>query len=98
VDLTEGTDMFGLAPHKEDIKAAIRKRYGSVVQFEKAHNLPTNSVRDVLRGRAVTNTARVIARELGMTTEQLFPGRFKSHNGDYSQRDRNAHRQNGKAA
>lgn len=90
--------MFGLAPHKEDIKAQIRKRYGSVVAFEKAHNLPVHSVRDVLRGRAVTNTARAIARELGMTTEQLFPGRFKSHIGDYSQQGAKTHRQNGHQA
>ncbi len=87
--------MFGLAPHKEDIKAAIRKRYGSVVEFERAHNLPVNSVRDVLRGRAVTNTARAIARELGMTTEQLFPGRFKSHIEDYTPATGKTHRKNG---
>lgn len=90
--------MFGLAPHREDIKAAIRKRYGTIVAFEKTHNLPARSVNDVLRGKAVSNTARAIARELGMTTEQLFPGRFKSHPSDYSLTTAPAHRQNGKAA
>lgn len=86
--------MTGLPPHREDIKAAIRKRYGSLTNFEKIKGLPVRSVNDVLRGRAVANTARAIARELGMTTEQLFPGRFKSHFSDYSRTQPAPHRLN----
>lgn len=87
--------MFGLAPHKEDIKAAIRKRHGSLAAFEKAQNLPVGSVRDVLRGRAISQTAHAIARELGVTAEQLFPGRFKSHFVDYSRTTKNARSESG---
>lgn len=36
---------------REDIKAALRKGFGSVFAFEIAHGLPTKSVSDVLRGR-----------------------------------------------
>lgn len=37
--------------HPEDIKAALRKRYGSVFAFEDAKALPRKSVSDWLRGR-----------------------------------------------
>lgn len=65
--------------HKEDIKAEIRKRHSSLRAFEQSRGLPENSVRDVLRGRAVSRTAHAIAAELNSTVERLFPGRFKSH-------------------
>lgn len=90
-------DMLGLIPHPEDIKAALRKRHKSLVKFEKARGLPVGSVRDVLRGRAVTNTARAIADELGMTTDQLFPGRFKSHVRDNKRSGRSSHRLSARA-
>lgn len=38
--------------HPEDIKAAIRKQFGSVFAFEDANDLPRKSVSDFLRGRA----------------------------------------------
>jgi lambda repressor-like predicted transcriptional regulator len=37
--------------HREDVVAAIRKRHGSVAEFERAKALPTKSVNEVLRGR-----------------------------------------------
>lgn len=37
--------------HPEDIKAALRKKYGSVFAFEDARGLPRKSVSDFLRGR-----------------------------------------------
>lgn len=80
--------------HKEDIKAALRKKHGSVSAFEKLRGLPRGSVRDVLRGRAVSRTARAIAKELGSTTEGLFPGRFKSHFRDNSESGNLTHRLN----
>lgn len=63
---------------REDIKAALRTRYGSVFEFERKHGLPHKSAADVLRGRAVANTAEAIAAELGKSVQELFPGRFKS--------------------
>jgi len=38
--------------HHEDVKAAIRKEYGTITKFHEAHNLPARGVQDVLRGRA----------------------------------------------
>jgi ParB-like chromosome segregation protein Spo0J len=37
--------------HPEDVKAALKKRYGTVVNFEKVKDLPKGGVNDVLRGR-----------------------------------------------
>ena len=83
--------------HKEDIKAQIRKLHGSLAAFEVARGLPRQSTRDVLRGRAVTQTARAIAAELNSTVEALFPGRFKSHIRDNSPEKAVTHRQNAEA-
>ncbi|MFZ5746556.1 MAG: helix-turn-helix domain-containing protein [Pseudomonadota bacterium] len=87
--------MSAIAPHKEDIKAALRKRHGSIRKFEERAGLPVGSVRDVLRGRASERTARAIACDLGMSTDILFPGRFKSHIADDSAISVAAHRLNG---
>lgn len=43
--------MLHLSLHPEDIKAAIRKRYGSVKAFQKSKGLPPTSVSDLFRGR-----------------------------------------------
>ena len=53
--------------HPEDIKAAIRKRHGSMTSFEVANGLPQGSVRDVLRGKASERIAIAIAKELGVS-------------------------------
>jgi len=58
--------------HHEDIKAAIRKRYGSLAAFEVAKGLPKESVRDVLRGRASERIAIVIADELGLGLAEVL--------------------------
>ena len=36
--------------HPEDVRAAIKKQYGTIVAFTKAKDLPATSVHDVLRG------------------------------------------------
>lgn len=36
--------------HNEDIKASIRKKYGTLNAFERAHGLPHNSVSAWMRG------------------------------------------------
>ena len=50
--------------HPEDIKAALRKRFGSVFAFEDAHDLPRKSVSDFLRGRANQRVKDAIAKAL----------------------------------
>lgn len=86
-----------LSDEPEDIRAALRKIHGNLRSFERARNLPPQSTRDVLRGRAVTRTAQAIAKELGGTVEQLFPGRFKSHKRDVTKTVTRTHFQNAEA-
>lgn len=50
--------------HKEDIKAAIRKRYRSLAAFERANFLGEQSVTDVLRGGSNRRTRSAIERLL----------------------------------
>lgn len=52
--------------HREDVKAALRKSYGSIFAFERQHDLPRKSVSDVLRGRPnsrVTTAIEQVLRE-----------------------------------
>jgi hypothetical protein len=37
--------------HPEDVKAAIRKRYGTISRFIEERDLPPTGVSDLLRGR-----------------------------------------------
>jgi len=50
--------------HKEDIKAAIRKRYGSLAAFERAHKLGKSSVSEILRGSTNQRTAKAVEQFL----------------------------------
>lgn len=43
--------------HKEDVKAGLRKRFGSVAAFERQNRLPEKSVTEIFRGR---KSARVM--------------------------------------
>lgn len=43
--------MFLDRMHPEDVKASLRKKYGTVARFIEAHDLPATGVSDVLRGR-----------------------------------------------
>ncbi|MDP2258099.1 MAG: helix-turn-helix domain-containing protein [Caulobacter sp.] len=62
--------------HREDIKAALRKRHGTLVAFEVKRSLPRGSVKDVLRGRAVSQTERAISADLKIELHRLFPRRY----------------------
>lgn len=84
--------------HPEDIKAAIRKSYGSLAKFERAKGLKSRSVTDVLMGRVARPTAEVVAAEVGHTAESLFPGVYKSASADSSDGEPAAHRLNSQAA
>jgi lambda repressor-like predicted transcriptional regulator len=46
--------------HREDVKAAIRKRFGSIKDFAEAHNISVWGVHDFLRGRPNKRAARAI--------------------------------------
>ncbi len=56
--------------HKEDVKAIIRKRYGSLEAFASARGVKSQAVRDLLRGKARGPIAEV-ADELGCDPDQL---------------------------
>ncbi|HEY2179656.1 MAG TPA: helix-turn-helix domain-containing protein [Caulobacteraceae bacterium] len=79
--------------HPEDIKAEIRKRFGTVKAFEAAKGLGADSVRDVLRGRAARRAAEAISEVVGTPLTTLFPGRFPSV-GEDNPRKRDSHRLN----
>lgn len=56
--------------HREDVKAVLRKRYGSIEAFALARGLKSQAVRDLLRGKA-RGPIREVARELGVKPEHL---------------------------
>lgn len=37
--------------HPEDVKAAIRKKFGTIVEFHRFYDLPATGLQDILRGR-----------------------------------------------
>lgn len=62
--------------HKEDIKAVIRKRHGTLAAFERDRGLPAGSVKDVLRGRSVARAEAAIADILKLPIQKVFPRRY----------------------
>lgn len=60
--------------HPEDIKATIRKRFGTILQFEDAHDLPRKSVNDFLRGRSNQRVKDAVAKLLPPGQSELSDG------------------------
>lgn len=72
-------------------------KFGTLRRFEEVRQLPRRSVTDVLRGRAVRQTEKAIANELGVALH-LISSRysdFQSTNADNSDKRRASHRLNG---
>ena len=69
---------MGATFHKEDIKAGLRKRFGSLLKFEKSAGRPAGSVKDVLRGRASAETEEAISAALKEPLHRLFPKRYSA--------------------
>lgn len=57
--------MTKISTEPEYIKAELRIRYGSVFNFEDAHELPRKSVSDFLRGRTNRRVSDAISKVLG---------------------------------
>lgn len=74
--------------HPEDIKAGLRKRFGTIVAFERAKGLPHQSVTDVLRGRPNARVTRAIEEALTFPA----PAGPQSSFTDCSANDADAHR------
>ncbi len=60
-----------LALHKEDIKAGIRRKFGTLLEFERRRGLPTGATKGVLSGRKSAKTVAAIADELGVPAEVI---------------------------
>lgn len=58
--------------HREQIKAAIRMKFGSLGAFEIARELPLRSVTDVLRGKPNRRTTTAIAKEVGCDVDHVI--------------------------
>lgn len=74
--------------HPEDIKAGIRKRFGSVAAFERENDLPEKSVTDFLRGRLSARVIQAIEEALAKPTPQAS----QSEVSDSSKGETNVHR------
>jgi len=72
--------------HPEDVKAAIRKRHGTIRAFVDAHGLPSTGVSDLFRGRT--------SRRVSDAVEAVLQEQFGSINMDSSSKPRRAHRLN----
>lgn len=71
--------------HPEDVKAAIRKRHGSLKAFVRLKDLPVTGVQDLLRGRES-------ARVRGAVEEVLSEAANESMKLDRSSGKRASHR------
>jgi len=79
-----------ITAHPEDIKAALRKRFGSVAAFERQRGLPEKSVNDVLRGRPSARVRRAIED----TLDTIAPAASESEVSDNSEAHADSHRLN----
>lgn len=87
--------------HREQIKAALRMKFATLLAFERAKRLPSGTVKDVLRGKASARTEKAIAKALNAPLHLLFPHRYgptKSTKVDTTRAEAGAHRQNDRAA
>jgi lambda repressor-like predicted transcriptional regulator len=87
--------------HREDIKAALRKKFGTLLAFERGAGLPKGCVKDVLRGRAVARAEAAVALALNKPLHVVFPRRYSGESSaevDNTSRKRDAQRQIVRAA
>jgi lambda repressor-like predicted transcriptional regulator len=61
--------------HKEEIKAQLRMRHGSLEAFERARGLSHKGVANLLQGRGSRPVAAAIAAELNLPISVVFPNR-----------------------
>lgn len=62
--------------HKEDIKAALRKEFGSLLEFEREYGLPKESSSQHLRGKSSFKVAAAMADAIGVEIFDLWPDRY----------------------
>lgn len=79
------------AMHPEDVKAGLRKRFGTIAAFEQAKGLPVKSVNDVLRGRPNARVAKAVADALNTPEPPLSQSDCSDDSAEYA----DAHRLSG---
>lgn len=72
--------------HPEDVKAAIRKRFGTIARFIAERDLPATGVTDLFRGRT--------SRRVRDAVEEVLREQQESISLDSSAQKRRAHRLN----
>lgn len=72
--------------HREDIKAALRKRFGSVAAFERARSLPAKSVSDLLRGQKSARVEQAVVEAITDVGPQQSEGSDDSRKNGPAQR------------
>ena len=75
--------------HREDVKALLRKRHGTVAAFEARRSLAKDAVSDLLRGRTSAKTAKALQDEIDKARSEEDEQSDKS---DDSTSDRPIHR------
>ena len=83
--------------HREDVKAILRKRYGSIERFAATHKIQTQAVRDFLRGKSKT-VLSTVAAEIGVKPDQLIITLGVPIPGTHSRRKARKHGQKSSAA
>ncbi len=59
--------------HAEDVKAAIRKRFGSLTKFEEEHGFPPKSVSAVLRGATSARIGQALDAVMVLERATVLP-------------------------
>lgn len=62
--------MLTSSMHPEDIKAVLRKRFGSLRAFVESEGLPSRGVSDMLRGRRCKRVRQAVERVLQEQTSE----------------------------
>lgn len=73
--------------HPEDIRAALRKRFGTITKFEQEYKLPKKSVYEIFRGRKSARVSRAIENAIIETP-------IENTEKEYTTADSKAHRTN----
>ena len=62
--------------HPEDLKSALRKRFGSLAKFERQYRLPTLAAKAAIR-RPHRRAEQAIADALGRSPVSIWPSRYR---------------------
>lgn len=62
--------MTKVSVHREDVRAELRKRHGTIAEFARVNGVSPQVIKDFFRGKS--NAAkRMVARELGLDPDHM---------------------------